>query len=118
MEKSKTLSMWPYITGFVLAVLLTFSAYEFVVNHYVTGIGLLAIIVTLAVAQLIVQLIFFLHLGRGKEARWNLVAFLFMLIILVILVAGSLWIMYNLNYNMMSPDQMNSYMQAQSKAGF
>ncbi|HSW77616.1 MAG TPA: cytochrome o ubiquinol oxidase subunit IV [Candidatus Chromulinivoraceae bacterium] len=118
MEKSKTLSMWPYIAGFILSVLLTFSAYEFVVNHYVGGVGLIAIIVTLAITQLIVQLVFFLHLGRGKEAKWNLAAFLFMLMILVILVAGSLWIMYNLNYNMMSPDQMNSYMQAQSKAGF
>jgi len=118
MEKSKSLSMWPYITGFILSVLFTFFAYEFVVNHYIGGVGLIIIVVTLAVMQLIVQLIFFLHLGRGKESKWNLAAFLFMLMILVILVAGSLWIMYNLNYNMMSPDQMNTYMQTQSKAGF
>ena len=118
MEKAKKLSLWPYITGFVLAVLLTFSAYEVVVNHYMSGISLMVVIVVLAIAQLVVQLIFFLHVGRGKEGRWNFVAFLFTLLILVILVAGSLWIMYNLNYNMMSPDQMNTYMQAQSKAGF
>lgn len=107
-----------YIIGFVSAVVLTILAYMIIVNHWLTGITAIGVISGLAVIQFIVQLYFFLHLGRGINARWNMAAFAFMLITLVILVAGSLWIMYNLNYNMMTPGQMNSYMKQQSNEGF
>jgi cytochrome o ubiquinol oxidase operon protein cyoD len=56
-----------------------------------------------------VQLVFFLHLGGEGKPRWRLTAFLFMLLVLVILVFGSLWIMYNLDYHMtMSPEELDS----------
>lgn len=118
MEKQITTSVWSYIVGFVSAVVLTLVAYVIIVNHMVTGTTAVASISALAVIQFIVQLVFFLHLGKGKSGRWNLAAFAFMLITLGIVVTGSLWIMYNLNYNMMTPGQMNSYMQEQSNEGF
>jgi cytochrome o ubiquinol oxidase operon protein cyoD len=108
-----------YTIGFVSAVILTLIAYMIVLHHWLSGGLLIAAIMGLAVVQLVVQLIFFLHLGRGKESRWNLAAFFFMLIVLLVIVGGSLWIMSNLNYNMqMTPAQMDKYMHDQSVKGF
>jgi cytochrome o ubiquinol oxidase operon protein cyoD len=78
---------------------------------------LVTVIIALAIAQVLVQLFFFLHLGKETRPRWKLAVLLTMLIVLGILVFGSLWIMQNLNYHM-SPDQMNSYMIQQNSAGF
>ncbi|MBE8365690.1 cytochrome o ubiquinol oxidase subunit IV, partial [Leptospira borgpetersenii serovar Balcanica] len=46
-------------------------------------------------------LVCFLHMNASSEERWNLVAFVFTLLIIAIVVVGSIWIMWNLNYNMM-----------------
>jgi cytochrome o ubiquinol oxidase operon protein cyoD len=79
---------------------------------------LLAVVVGLAVAQLLVQLVFFLHLGREPKPRQNLVVFLFMLLVIGILVIGSLWIMHNLNYHMtMTPKQMDQKLLDQYSEG-
>jgi cytochrome o ubiquinol oxidase subunit IV len=108
-----------YIIGFVLAVLLTLIAYMIVVNHLLSGMMLAVVLMCLAAVQLLVQLVFFLHLGRDKSSRWNVASFYFMLLVLVIVVGGSLWIMQNLNYNMMmTPEQMNEFMLKESKKGF
>lgn len=50
---------------------------------------------------MIVHLVYFLHMNTSSEERWNLVALLFTAMIIGIVVVGSLWIMYNLNINMM-----------------
>jgi len=57
-----------------------------------------------------VQMVFFLHIGRGS--RWKLLTFIFTIIVVGIVVIGSIWIMHNLNYNMMdmSPDEQRQYM--------
>ncbi|WP_116439340.1 cytochrome o ubiquinol oxidase subunit IV, partial [Klebsiella pneumoniae] len=55
----------------------------------------------MAVIQVIVHLVYFLHMNTSSEERWNLVALLFTAMIIGIVVVGSLWIMYNLNINMM-----------------
>jgi len=98
-----------YITGFVMAVVLTIAAYFTVTRHAFPPTTIVTIIVGLAIAQLLVQLLFFLHMGQESKPRWNLVAFLFMLLVLLIVVVGSLWIMGNLNYNMTqgTPKQIN-----------
>lgn len=96
-----------YILGFGLSLALTLTAYFAVANHWTSGGALVALIVVLAMTQLIVQLLFFLHLGQENKPRWNLTTFWFAVIVLVIVVAGSLWIMKNLNYHShtMSPEQ-------------
>lgn len=58
-------------------------------------------VVGLAVVQIVVHLVYFLHMNTSSEERWNLVALLFTAMIIAIVVVGSLWIMYNLNINMM-----------------
>lgn len=116
MEKT---SITPYIVGFVLALALTLFAYGIVVTHLLTGSTLVAAIIGLALVQLLVQLVCFLHLGRKTNDVWHDTAFYFMMLILVIIVGGSLWIMQNMNYHMqMTPGQMNQYMLNENKKGF
>jgi cytochrome o ubiquinol oxidase operon protein cyoD len=93
-----------YVLGFSLSVLLTLAAYLSVANHALMGKSLVLVIAGLAVVQLFVQLLFFLHLGRESRPRWNLLVFSFMLLVVGIVVGGSLWIMDNLNYHMTSRD--------------
>lgn len=102
-----------YIVGFIYSLALTLAAYTLVSNKVIAGNVLLLTLMGLAAVQLFVQLLFFLHLGRGADRRWNLMVFGLMAIVLVILVGGSLWIMYNLNYHMPTNQQVNKYLQSQ-----
>ncbi|XNM77652.1 cytochrome o ubiquinol oxidase subunit IV [Escherichia coli] len=61
----------------------------------------LATVVGMAVVRFFVHLVYFLHINTLSEERWNLVALIFTVLIIAIVVVGSLWIMYNLNINMM-----------------
>jgi cytochrome o ubiquinol oxidase operon protein cyoD len=97
-------SLASYSTGFILSIGLTIAAYYLVVEHALTGWGLSAALVGLAILQLLVQLIFFLHMTRESKPRWNLIVFLFMVLVIVIVAFGSLWIMHNLDYHMTSQD--------------
>lgn len=92
-----------YVAGFVLSVILTLAAYFLISRGIVHNWPAIYAVVGLAVVQLVVQLVFFLHLGREEEPRWNLLVFDFTLIIVCIVVVGSLWIMNNLHYNMTPP---------------
>lgn len=109
-----------YVIGFVLSVLLTLFAYNLVVGQMLTGLALLLVIGGLALTQLVVQLIYFLHLPDELAPRYKLLSFGFMVTVLLIVVAGSLWIMHHMNYNMMdmSADQKDQYMTSQKDKGF
>lgn len=106
----KSPSLRSYIIGFVLSVCLTLVAFYVVANSSFSGWSLTYFIMLLAVIQLAIQLICFLHLRAEAEPRWNLLIFDFMLIVLVILVFGSLWIMQHLNYHTMSPTDTDTYL--------
>jgi cytochrome o ubiquinol oxidase operon protein cyoD len=110
-EGQATLSS--YVIGYIISVYLTVTAYLLVRNHMNSHAILLSLIIGLALVQFIVQLLFFLHLGRETKPRWKLLVFSFMIVIVCIIVFGSLWIMDNLNYRM-TPSQMNTYMNDQS----
>lgn len=107
-----------YLTGFGLSVGLTLVAYFLVTLGALPRQMTIIAVLTLAIAQLFVQLHFFLHLGRESKPRLNLLSFAFMLIVVVIVVFGTLWIMQNLNYHTRSPEQMDTYMRAMNKKGF
>lgn len=108
-----------YVTGFVLSLILTLLAYSMVVGG-ATGSWVLLTLGGLAILQMLVQLMFFLHLGEEAKPRQKLWSFVFMAIVLLILVAGSIWIMYNMNYNMshMTPTQKETYMKKEYNRGF
>lgn len=97
-----------YTIGFILSIVLTLAAYFLVVNHLLTKELMIAAVLGLAIAQLTVQLLFFLHMGQEKNPRWNLMFFLSFVSIILIIVVASLWIMAHLNYNM-TPDEINQH---------
>jgi len=93
-------SMQSYVVGFLLSLLFTFIPYVMVVNNSFSGTKLLVIILGFAVIQMIIQVTFFLHLGRGPKPNWNVYFFLSTIGIILMVVAGSVIIMNNLHYNM------------------
>jgi cytochrome o ubiquinol oxidase operon protein cyoD len=95
-----------YVVGLGLAVLLT------AVSFFVAGTDLVwqpsipVAIIVLAIAQMGVHLVFFLHITTGADNTNNVLALAFGIMIVVLVIGGSLWIMANLNHNMMPMDQM------------
>ena len=62
------------------------------------------IIVICAVAQMLVHMVYFLHLNSKSEGGWTFLALIFTIMVVVIMLAGSVWVMYHLNHNMMPMD--------------
>lgn len=91
-----------YTTGFILSLVLTFLAFGLVAQAIQQESGastsLILTLAGLAIAQLLVQLDYFLHLGKESKPRWNLMMFILAGFIILIIVVGTLWIMENLNY--------------------
>lgn len=90
-----------YITGFILSVILTVIPFWLVMEHSLPKPTIIMIIVALAVVQIIVQLVYFLHMNTKSEEGWNFISMVFTILIIAILVVGSLWVMFHLNSNMM-----------------
>jgi len=99
-------SLRGYVIGLVLSLVLTLASFGAVMaNVLPEGIGL-AVIVVLCVAQLVVQLVWFLHIGAAREQRANAAIFLCTAFLIAVIVGLSLWVMHNANDNMM-PTQMS-----------
>jgi cytochrome o ubiquinol oxidase operon protein cyoD len=90
-----------YAVGFLLSLFLTALSFGLVMCGMVSRPAALAGIVAAAVVQFLVHLHYFLHLDRSSAMRWNAMALLFTLLILILFVGGSIWIMTSLNYRMM-----------------
>lgn len=101
-----------YSLGFIVSIILTAAAFLLVEHHALPRNALIVTIVGFAVIQLAIQLIFFLHIGSGSGARWKVATFFLAVIIIFIVVGGSIWIMNNLNYNMMhfTPQEQSQYL--------
>ena len=93
----------PQFIGFILSLLITIAIYRIAVHYHLMSWILVSSVVSLAVVQAIFQLIFFMHLGLESKPRWNLIMLGYTVLLLLILIGVSLWIMNNLNYNMMGP---------------
>lgn len=91
-----------YITGYLLSILLTFASFGILLLHFhthhtfPTHQWLTVAFVTFAILQLLIQLFFFLHVGKGQNKHWNVAVLGFALFVVCILVGGTLWIMNNL----------------------
>jgi len=91
-----------YMTGFVLSVILTAIPFWLVMTGAIESKQATAIIVMVfAVVQIVVHMICFLHMNSSSEGGWSMLALLFTIILVVIVLTGSLWVMYHLNTNMM-----------------
>jgi cytochrome o ubiquinol oxidase operon protein cyoD len=102
----------PYFYGYALSLVLTLNAYIAVTQPGARlDTVLMTLLVSLAVLQLIVQAIFFLHLGREPKPRWNLLSLVITIMVLLFIVLGSIWIMANLDYNMMGEHTAESILE-------
>jgi cytochrome o ubiquinol oxidase operon protein cyoD len=90
-----------YATGFVLAIVLTILAFALVMSGVLPRSATLFGIFGAAIVQMLVHLHYFLHLDTSSAARWNVLALVFTLLIMILFVGGTIWIMYNLSYRMM-----------------
>jgi len=95
-------SLKDYVIGFVLAVILTAIPFWLVMGNVLPTVQMTAVAVMgLAVIQVLVHMIYFLHMNARSEGGWSLLALMFTLILVVITLSGSLWVMHNLNTHMM-----------------
>ncbi|HEY4986678.1 MAG TPA: cytochrome o ubiquinol oxidase subunit IV [Bradyrhizobium sp.] len=95
-----------YVAGLGLAVLLTGTSFFIAGTQLVWQPSIPVAIVVLAIAQMGVHLVFFLHITTGPDNTNNVLALAFGLLIVFLVIGGSLWIMANLNHNMMPMDQL------------
>ena len=116
-SKSETSRLYAsFFTGFGVSVMLTLAAFALTKVQFdsegtaYSGLVIIGLLLGLAIIQLVVQLVFFFHLGREPKPKLNTVSFLFMLMVVGIIGLGSLWIMYNLNYNM-TEHEVESFIQ-------
>lgn len=108
-----------YLIGFAGAAILTLLAYFSVKATWFTPAQTAGFVLALAVLQFFVQSYYFLHLKGEAKPRWQFWTYVYTIVTMLILVAGSIWVMYNLNYRMgMTGDQMEEYMLEQNKKGF
>ena len=91
-----------YLIGFALSVVLTAIPFWLVMAGVLADVQATALLViALAFVQIIVHTVFFLHVNARSEGGWTLMALMFTTVLVVIVISGSLWIMYHLNSNMM-----------------
>lgn len=95
-----------YAIGLALAAAMTFASFAVVGNQFIWAPALPVALIVLAIAQMGVHLVFFLHISTGPDNGTNLMALAFGVLIVFLVVGGSLWIMSNMNANMMPMDMM------------
>jgi len=100
-HEESTADFLSYTAGLVLAVGLTIASFVVSQTTLLWGPGIPVGLAVLAIAQMGVHLVFFLHLGTGPDHTNNVLALAFGILIVFLIIAGSCWIMANLNANMM-----------------
>jgi cytochrome o ubiquinol oxidase operon protein cyoD len=91
-----------YLTGFVLAAILTVIPFWLVMGHVIDDAGVAsAVILGLAAVQIVVHVVYFLHMDTTSEHGWNMLALIFTAVLVTIVLGASIWVMYTENANMM-----------------
>lgn len=91
-----------YLIGFALSAGLTAIPFWLIMSHALTGGAVTALVIMgFAAVQVVVQMVYFLHMNSRSEGGWSLLALLFTALIVGIVIIGSLWVMNHLDTNMM-----------------
>ncbi|MBN8945432.1 MAG: cytochrome o ubiquinol oxidase subunit IV [Rhizobiales bacterium] len=102
-------SLKGYLIGFGLSVVLTAIPFWLVMTGTLGNAQATALVITaLAVVQIVVHMVFFLHMDTKAEGGWTMMALIFTLIVVGITLIGSLWVMFHLTTNMMPGHDMGS----------
>lgn len=103
-------SLESYITGYFASLILTITSFFLVFEQMISTPILVYILIGLAIIQALGQLLFFMHISKEVKPYWETIVFLVTLVMLIVIVAGSLWVMTDLNDRMM-PDMSRDPMQ-------
>ncbi|VCU69707.1 Cytochrome bo(3) ubiquinol oxidase subunit 4 [Pigmentiphaga humi] len=104
-------SLHGYLLGFIFAVILTAIPFIIVMGEAFSSSRITSLVIlAIAAVQIVVHVVYFLHLDFRAEEGWNVLAIVFTLVLVVITLSGSIWIMYHLDHNMMpmSPVDMRN----------
>ncbi|QRX82407.1 cytochrome o ubiquinol oxidase subunit IV [Glaciimonas sp. PAMC28666] len=95
-------SLRTYVTGFVLAVILTAIPFWLVIGKVFDKSSTTGLVVLgFAAVQIVVHMVYFLHMNTKSEGGWSMLALIFTVMLVFIMLSGSVWVMYHLNHNMM-----------------
>ena len=95
-------SLKSYMTGFILSVVLTAIPFWLVMTKAIPSHSATAmVILAFAAVQIVVHMVYFLHMNTRSESGWTMLALIFTVVLVVITLSGSLWVMFHLNHNMM-----------------
>jgi cytochrome o ubiquinol oxidase operon protein cyoD len=95
-------SLKDYAIGFILSVILTAIPFWLVMTHQFEKSSTTAIVVlAFAAVQVLVHMVYFLHMNGKAEGGWSMLATVFTVVLLFIVLSGSIWVMYHMNKNMM-----------------
>lgn len=95
-------TLYDYVVGFILSVILTAIPFWLVMGKVIESKSVLtSILLGLGAIQMVVHMVYFLHMNPKSEGGWNISAMLFTLVLVFITMAGSLWVMFHLHNNMM-----------------
>jgi cytochrome o ubiquinol oxidase operon protein cyoD len=100
-HEEPTADFWTYTAGLGFAVLLTIMSFVVAQTNLLWEPGVAMGLIVLAIAQIGVHLVFFLHMGTGPDHTNNIIALAFGMMICFLVITGSVWIMWHLNDNMM-----------------
>ncbi len=100
-----------YVIGFVLSVILTATPFWLVMNDVITD-RTTAILVLggFAVVQILVHMVFFLHMNGKVEGGWTMLSTIFTVVFVAIAIAGTLWVMFHMNTNMMPSHELQQHL--------
>ena len=91
-----------YLSGFALSVILTAVPFWLVMGHKLASPQLTTVLIlAFAVVQILVHMVYFLHLNTSSEGGWNMLALIFTVVLVVITLSGSIWVMFHMDTNMM-----------------
>jgi len=101
-------SLKSYATGFLLSVILTAIPFWLVMGNVFDKSSTTALVLlAFAAVQIVVHMIYFLHMNTKSEGGWSMLALIFTVMLVVIMLSGSIWVMYHLDHNMM-PGMMDT----------
>ena len=104
-------SLKEYVIGFVLSVILTAIPFWLVMNNVITDRTTAVLVLGgLAVVQILVHMVYFLHMNGKVEGGWTMLATLFTVVFVAIAIAGTLWVMFHMNTNMMPSHEMHGHL--------
>lgn len=102
-----------YVTGFILAVILTVIPFALVMGNVIQDRATAAMVLGLfAVVQVVVHMYFFLHMNGKLQGGWTLMSTIFTVVFVIITLAGTLWVMFHMNTNMMPQHAPHQHEQA------